>query len=300
MKLSVCIPSYNPTLTLSRTIDYLIPQKGLMYQLVIVIDSDKYSAQVKELQNKYSGIFNLSVIMQANTGRAGARNRCVKEATGEVVLFLDDDVAISKDLVKRHIEYHKSESNCIVSGNAFRDESQAKDDFSKYVVEVEKNWQKGMPEKGQVRYDNFAFTVCNMSIPVKLFNELGGFDTRLKDAEDFDFAMRALGAGIKIMYDRSLLAWPTDWPDIKTYINRHNTYIRANCDLVKLHPEYLKSFPDLVPAEAVGIKKVILGILRSSICKLALNDSLLFRALSLKMKFALYRLTIAANSVSNQ
>jgi GT2 family glycosyltransferase len=299
MKLSVCIPTYSPEATLAATIDSLICQKEKIDQLVIVIDNKKHAGYKETLENKYSGIFNLTAHVQPNTGRAGARNKCAQLATGDVLLFLDDDMLTSPDLVSKHLAYHEK-GNKVVVGNGYRDETKARNDFAKYLVAVDKIWQRGIPEKCEVTYQAFVFTACNMSISKAVFEQFNGFDARLKDSEDFDLGMRLLEGGMRIMYDRTLLAWPSDWPDIRGFISRHNSYAAGKKELVKLHPEYLKHFPGLLPSPASILKKMILRMIKVTICKAVLNDSFIFRALPLGNKFTLYRLTVAVYSDTNR
>jgi len=295
MKLSVCIPSYNPTVALTATIDSLVSQNYLIDQLVIIIDNNNYAKQVEEFKKKYSGVFNLSITMQANTGRAGARNNCVKIATGDIILFLDDDMITEGNLVKKHIDYHAKEGECVVSGSGFHDPSKAKTSFAKYVLQSELSWQKNIPADNRVTMENFAFTACNMSMPAGIFNRLGGFDSRLKDAEDFDFGVRALDKGVKIFYDKDIKAWHNDSMDLKQTIRRYNEYKIANAALLNLHPDYHKRFPHFIPVAPRAVKRVMKWIFRHIFAPFVLSDLFIFRVLPLNAKFTLYRLTIAAN-----
>jgi len=295
MKLSVCIPSYNPTVTLTTTVDSLVSQKHLIDEVVIVIDNKDYPKQTEELQKKYDGIFKkLNIVQQVNTGRAGARNKCAEIASGDIILFLDDDMIPEDNLIQKHLEYHGKEGECIVTGSGFNDPTKAKTDFAKYIVYTEGLWQKDIPTNKLVTYDKFAFTACNMSIPAGLFKGLGGFDDRLKDGEDFDLGVRALDNGVKILYDGAIKAWHNDNTNLKGVIRRHNEYNKGRISIIKLHPEYLKKFPVFLPPSPGFLKMILIGIFSFTVAPFVLADSFIFRVLPLKFKFTLYRLTIAS------
>ena len=58
----------------------------------------------------------MKFIQQNNSGRSGARNRGIKEATGELILFTDADIIADPNLVACHIAFHKEKDPCAVVG----------------------------------------------------------------------------------------------------------------------------------------------------------------------------------------
>jgi GT2 family glycosyltransferase len=301
MNVSVIIPSYNPTMHLEKTVDSLIHQSKHIQQLVIVIDNEEHHAFADTLMHKYKNNFRLlTVHVQANGGRAKARNKGARISEGDLLFFLDDDMFAEKDLVEKHLAYHAANPSTIVIGNGYRNPNDAKDDFAKYIIKVEKSWHPKENGPVKVGYNNFNFTACNMSIPMTEFTRLGGFDEKLRDAEDFDFGARALKHAINIIYDSDITAWHSDWPDITGFIRRHNEYTKAKRELVKIHKEYLESFPALIPQEPGILKKIVLIIFKDTICKGVLHNVAMFRALPLSLRFLLYRLTISANSFTGK
>jgi GT2 family glycosyltransferase len=301
MNVSIVICSYNPTLHLAYALDSLLPQSKQIYQVVVLIDNEKYADYANTILDQYRNLFNLvTVHVQPNSGRSAARNAGAKLSKGDLLLFLDDDMIAEDGLVEKHLVYHVSNTNSIIIGNGFRNPVYARDDFSKYLMEVEHSWFTSMKDKEKVDYNNFSFTACNMSIPVNAFNRLNGFDSQLKDAEDFDFGVRALNMGLNILYDRALVAWHNDWPDIKSFIIRQNEYTLGKEKLAEIHPDYLKHFPDLLQGKSSFIKKIRSFIIRNSLSRIVINNSSVFRILGLEYKFSLYRLTISANSLINK
>ena len=300
MKVSVIIPTYNPALHVERTIDSLVPQAQYIHQLTVIIDNEQHAGYIDLLTNKYKTKFNvLTVKAHKNVGRAKSRNEGAALSEGELLLFLDDDMLAECNLIEGHVQYHIQHPETIVVGNGYRNPADAKDSFGKYIVHAESAWQKGMEEVTKVSYNHFVFTACNMSIPVIEFKRLNGFDERLKDAEDFDLGVNALNHAMNIIYVRALKAWHDDWPTIEKFVDRHNEYTKAKWELLKLHPDYARSFPQVVPGQVSSIKGTILGMLKGNVFAYAMSNSIV-KILPLKLKFLFYRFTIAAHSVNTK
>ena len=299
LRTSVIIPSFNPQLKLSATLDTLLPQSSLIDELIIIIDNDTCTDFIKLLTIKYSTNLNIKVFPQANSGRAKSRNRGAELSTGDILIFLDDDMLAEKDLIKKHLQYHTENQNIIASGNGYRNPKDATSDFNKFLVKMENEWKEKSLDKGEISITNFNFTACNMSLPKTLFAKLGAFDTRLTDAEDFDFGVRALQKNVKIIYDRTLLAWHSDWPSIDTFIKRQNEYSEAKSKLLTIHPEYIKSFPSLEIKKSSYIKKASAKIIRTILGKQLIHTRWGERILPINLKFFLYRTIISSYSYIN-
>jgi len=297
MNVSVIICSYNPTLHLSYALDSLLSQSKDIYQIVVVIDNDNYSDYAKTMLDKYQNSFNLLTIhVQVNSGRAAARNTGVKLSEGDLFLFLDDDMIAEDDLVEKHLAYHVSNPGSIIIGNGFRNPVYARDDFSKYLIELERSWTSDAEVSLKVDFKNFIFTACNMSVSNNLFARLNGFDEKLKDGEDFDFGVRAIKEGINIIYDRALLAWHNDWPDIKSFISRQNEYYRGKTELFRIHPEYLEYFPHMLQQKIPMIKRIIYKLINAPGMWIVTYGSTIFSYLPASTKFKTYNLVVASGT----
>jgi len=63
--------------------------------------------------------------------------------------------------------------------------------------------------------DTTGMTAANLSLPARDFARLGGFDEdfTIASSEDWDLAMRARVAGIRILYDPNIVVVHNDWAD---------------------------------------------------------------------------------------
>jgi glycosyltransferase involved in cell wall biosynthesis len=87
VRASVIIPTYNRAGRIAHCLDALRGQDTTSKFEVIVVDDGSTDDTLKVLAQ----FPEVRVIGQANAGPAAARNRGVREASGEVVLFTDDD-----------------------------------------------------------------------------------------------------------------------------------------------------------------------------------------------------------------
>ncbi len=166
---SLIIPSFNPALKLPDTLNSLVSQREFIYELILVIDHNNFAKFPKELMEKYQAIFNLKIVKQADSGRAKSRNKGAEVSTGEILIFLDDDMLIEPGLIEKHVRRHKNENDIILTGNGYRNPSAATDDFGKFLIDMELPWMEKVKEVSHVTLDTFTFTACNMSLPRKLF-----------------------------------------------------------------------------------------------------------------------------------
>jgi GT2 family glycosyltransferase len=300
LKTSLIIPSYNPVVKLPHTLDALISQREWIDELIVVVDQKNYSEKIKLILESYSDKFNLKIVPQDISGRARSRNKGAEISTNDLLIFMDDDMLAEKGLIEKHIQYHLKTANIIVSGNGYRNPNQANYDFGKFLINMENDWKQQSKAVGEITLKEFNFTACNMSLPKRLFEQLGGFDISFSDGEDFDFAVRAINKDVRIMYDRSLLAWHNDWPEIDNYVKRQNEYTLAKKQILIAHPEYLEHFPNLKVKEGSKLKKFRSSIIRNTIGQWVIAKNGIFEGLPLSLKFQLYRMTISSYSDINR
>ncbi len=88
MKLSAVIPTYNRSVHVLRAIDSVLAQTHPVDE-VIVIDDGSTDQTAAAIQQRFGS--RAKVIRQDNQGVSAARNRGVREASGEWIAFLDSD-----------------------------------------------------------------------------------------------------------------------------------------------------------------------------------------------------------------
>lgn len=99
-KFSIIIPVYNTEKYLSRCIESVLNQTYEDYELIIVNDgsTDNSKNIIKEYKEKYPN--KIIQVNKKNGGLSDARNKGVKKAKGEYILFLDSDDSFQPGLLK--------------------------------------------------------------------------------------------------------------------------------------------------------------------------------------------------------
>ena len=111
---SVVIPTRDRRASLDRILASLLGERGL--KEVIVVDdgsADDTAAHVQALAGEFPA---LRLIRTSGVGPSLARAAGAAAATGEVVLFVDDDVVGVPGFVEGHARWHRDDENLIVCG----------------------------------------------------------------------------------------------------------------------------------------------------------------------------------------
>jgi glycosyltransferase involved in cell wall biosynthesis len=106
-KVSIIIPAYNSEQYLRATIESVLAQSYVDYEVIVVDDgsSDGTKALVIGLGGP------IRYIYQSNSGPAAARNTGIDAATGELICFLDADDSWTHDKLRVQVEFMERHSN---------------------------------------------------------------------------------------------------------------------------------------------------------------------------------------------
>ena len=239
MNISVIISTYNGKDKIINVIKSLEVQTLKPSELIIVIDGSN-DGTLEMLKNLQIKIPNCKLIYQSNMGRAAVKNRGAKESTGEILVFLDDDMTMPSSWLEAHLMHHQNYHNSLMSGRIETIYLNSKRDFIKYKNWVNNKWNDDLKVSNKKsNLINLPYIGAgNFSISKKLFNELNGFDDKINDLEDYDLAIRARLLNYKIYVNNSATAFHNDKGSLncKNYINRIRQYNIAQEKLKKINP----------------------------------------------------------------
>ncbi len=176
MSVSIVIATRDRANFLARALDSLEAQVDAPAFDVIVADngsSDATPDVVAERAQRGSLAVRRVFVPQPNRG--AARNAGVAEATGDVIVFVDDDVWLPEGFVAAHARAHDGVFPTAVSGPIINVPS--------YAVQ---------PKPGPLNYSRAFFCTCNVSVPRAAFLAAGGFDASfdLYGWEDTELGLR--------------------------------------------------------------------------------------------------------------
>jgi glycosyltransferase involved in cell wall biosynthesis len=102
-KVSIIIPFYNRVDTTIAAIQSAINQTYKNIEIILI--DDKSTDDISEIKKYIKNRNNITLLSQKNNrGPAAARNRGIKEATGEYIAFLDSDDEFMQEKIKMQIQ----------------------------------------------------------------------------------------------------------------------------------------------------------------------------------------------------
>lgn len=219
MKASIIIPTKDKLTRLRLTLQGLEGQIDNEVEVIIVFDGchPDMIAEFQRIQFSYIPIY---LICKQNVGRAVARNLGIEKATGELVIFLDDDRVPGPDFVQRHIDGHNIP--CIVLGER-KDSLVTEEEIAQLFDTgtpadklsflqskvVEQGLEKQLPIKPTGKLNWLTFFTGNVSVPRQALQDAGLFDENFKGwgHEDLDLGIRLSREGLVFKKDTSIVSY---------------------------------------------------------------------------------------------
>ena len=116
-KISIIIPVYNAEKYLDRCFESILANKYDKLEIIPVNDGSKDNSQkiIEQYKEKYPDIFK--PIIEENQGIGKARNNGLEQASGEYIMFIDNDDFIDNDYIMKHVkELENDDYDIIISG----------------------------------------------------------------------------------------------------------------------------------------------------------------------------------------
>jgi glycosyltransferase involved in cell wall biosynthesis len=206
-------------------------------EVIVVVDgsTDGTAATLAALTTP----FPLRVIEQENSGAAAARNRGAALATGDVLLFLDDDMMAAPDLLAQHRISHSEGADAVV-GHIPLDPASPRS----FLAEGVGRWAESRKDRLKTGAELTLFDLLTGQLSVKrsLFESLGGFDEtftrggRFGD-EDLDFGIRLLEKG-KIVFNPHAKSYQRYVVTPRQLLRQWADAGRADAILAAKHPRH--------------------------------------------------------------
>jgi GT2 family glycosyltransferase len=220
--ISVVIPTYQRAALLDRCLEALRNAEDAEDVEVIVVD-DGSTDRTPEILRSHAWV--RSLVQQRNQGPAAARNRGVREARAPLVLFLDDDIVVTPELVGTHLRLHREaadEQLCVLGRVDWHPDLRVTP-FMRWLDTsgLQFGYQTWLRE-GPVDPPYAAFYTANLSIRRHLVVDAGGFDERFPFPayEDMELAFRLTKTGLRMRYCPAALAYHSRQIDLAAFRRR--------------------------------------------------------------------------------
>jgi glycosyltransferase involved in cell wall biosynthesis len=228
-KASIIIPTFNRLARLMSVIAALEKQTVLLDDFEVVVISDGSSDGTEAYLRGYTHPLDLKAYFQRNQGPAAARNLGIKQASGDIIIFLDDDVVPEPDLVHEHIQAQASADGLVIIGPMLTPSDARLSPWTQWEQDMLMKQYRAM-EAGDWLPTARQFYTGNSSIARHHLIANGGFDTSFRRAEDVELAYRLEQAGLRFEFQPQAAGYHyavrsyTAWTEI-AYAYGHNDVI---------------------------------------------------------------------------
>jgi glycosyltransferase involved in cell wall biosynthesis len=242
LKISVVIPTLNRADLLAKVIDRIenqtLPRDR--YQ-VLVVDNGSSDETLAILQQKSRVYSNLKAFSQMKRGAAATRNLGIKNAQGEIVLFIDDDILAPPELIEAHLNYHQHYRRASIIGRVTTSWKDSRDPFLRYLRE------RGIFNPYSITGGPMDFSYYhtgNVSTSRMLLAEAGGFneDFFIYGMEDIELGYRLERLGCEMVHGPEATALHEYFPSYEQFIRRCEQAGYSLGKLLELHPELKERF----------------------------------------------------------
>ncbi|MCG2725690.1 MAG: glycosyltransferase family 2 protein [bacterium] len=210
--LTVIIPTYNRAETMKKCLKAIEAQTYTASRFEVIIVDDGSTDKTEELAADFvrQGTVDARYYRQKNRGPAAARNLGIKNADGEILLFIGDDIIAAPDLLKRHVAWHLENisDNAALLGYVTWDRSLKITPFMHWLENGGPQFSFNELENG-AEADPCRFYTCNISLKRRFLTKNGLFDEEFPYAafEDVELGYRLKAAGLKLFFNRKAVAW---------------------------------------------------------------------------------------------
>jgi glycosyltransferase involved in cell wall biosynthesis len=228
MELSVIIPTMNRGHIFEMTLSYAIEAiKHIKSEIIIVNDSKD-----KPLIERKSGEVALRYVNNPKSGVASARNFGASFASYNVLLFLDDDILITKDSVDKTLcHYQCNENICINPDWVYPPALQKKlngNAFGRFMIHHNlvsfKGWYNHDRWRDNDIFETPILASFHLAITRNNFVRSKGYDESFLHAgfEDYDYPIRLKNMGLIFFIDARVLVYHNeeDRIELKNWLTR--------------------------------------------------------------------------------
>ena len=181
---SIIIPLYNKENSIKRTIDSVLKQTLIDYEIIIVDDGSTDSSLNIVMSFNDSRI---RIIRQENAGVSAARNKGIREAKGDYIAFLDADDEWDEEYLEQQLLLITKYGECDVFGVNYRFEDYNGLRYSTILNNLPFEYDSdGVLTNYFEVASNSHVPVCTSSVVVRrnAILSINGFPVGIKSGED--------------------------------------------------------------------------------------------------------------------
>jgi glycosyltransferase involved in cell wall biosynthesis len=208
---SIIVPTFNGSARIGNCLAALLDQTKKQSAEILVVD-DGSTDNTADVVKQY---LRVRLITQANAGPAAARNRGVMEASGEIVVFTDDDCVPASDWLQTMIAPFADTEIVAVKG-AYR--TRQKQLIARFVQAEYEDRYRRMTGFSVIDF----IDTYSAAFRRERFLEIGGFDTTFSVAcaEDAELSYRMSARDWKMKFIPEAIVYHTHPNTLSGYLNK--------------------------------------------------------------------------------
>jgi glycosyltransferase involved in cell wall biosynthesis len=203
----------------------------------VIVVADGCSDGTLAMLAAYNASFLFQYTEQPGRGAAVARNAGAKLATGELLLFLDDDIEPSPGLIEAHIAAHATTNRVVIGYLPLLSKENSFFHTALWIWWEEK-YQLMRQYEHRFTYEDLLSG--NFSLSTVLFKKLGGFNSSLRCREDYELGVRLIREEVEYFF--SIDAWGyhrDEATNLERSFQRKRQEGKADIHLGNLHPDII-------------------------------------------------------------
>lgn len=193
---TIVIPTYNRANLLIKTLNSLFEQTYLAerYEIIVCDDNSKDNTEevVQNIIKKTKHNLKYIKVKSDMKGPAKVRNSGIRNSSGTIIGFTDDDCVVSKKWIETAVKFFEEHNDiCGVSG----------------IVITEGNCKNNkfkIPQKMNILHGDRSYVAANIFYKKQVLLDVGCFDEEMRYLEDIELGWRVEEIG-KIMFSPELL-----------------------------------------------------------------------------------------------
>lgn len=199
MQFSVIVPTADRPAAIERLLRGLAAQEFARDRFEVVVVDDGGTPPVAARVAPFAGTLALRYVWQPRTGPAGARNRAIALARGQLLLILNDDAGVPPDLLARHAAAHASATGPRAWLGGFDLAPDCLGPVARGLLKFDQPFPFQQMKRVGPNPGRFFWT-CNLSVPRASVVAVGGFDEGFLHpvCEDVELGWRLEQQGVHV------------------------------------------------------------------------------------------------------
>lgn len=244
MRLSLVLATFNRGPSLRRLLDQLGKQSLASKHFEVIVIDDGSATPAEEALAGFAPPYAFTLRRQANAGAAAARHHGAGLASGEVIVFTDDDMQIPDHFLDAHLRLHGEGTRRFVLGRIRSDSDLAKMPlFERYHAAMLDRFAAGVAS-GAIKPQGSDVCTGNVSMRCADYLTVGGFDLSLQRSEDAELGIRLQRAGAEPVFsEEAFVIHGSDHTSQKAWLERGVRYGRFDLRIAHKHDGVAAAHP---------------------------------------------------------